>query len=232
MKKSVHIILFAFTLALSAAAKLTPVDLRCDYATNPLGVDSNPPRLFWKLESPERGARQVAYEILVSSSPTLLAKNEGDLWDTSKVESPNTIQIGYMGKPLNSWQKVFWKVRVWDASGNISDWSRPADWIMGVLKDSDWHARWIGAEDTDIPSLLLRHEFSVKPGLKRALVNVCGLGQYELTIDGKKVGDDILSPGWTKYNKTCLYDTFVVTGLLRGGKNTVGLGLGNGMYQV
>jgi alpha-L-rhamnosidase len=232
MKKIVHIILFAFVLSCYANAALTPADLRCDYAINPLGVDSNPPRLFWKLESREQGARQTAYEILVSSSPDMLAKNEGDLWDSGKIGSDETIQINYEGKPLNSWREVFWKVRVWDTTGNVSAWSRPASWVMGVLKDSDWHARWMGAEDTNIPSLLLRREFSAKPGLKRALINVCGLGQYELTINGKKAGDDILSPGWTKYNKTCLYDTRDITSLLRDGKNAVGLELGNGMYQV
>ena len=82
---------------------------------------------------------------------------------------------------------------------------------MGVLDGSDWRAKWIGAADTNFESLLLRHEFTVKPGLKRALVNICGLGQYELTLNGKKAGDDFLSPGWTKYDKTCLYDTRDIT---------------------
>jgi len=231
MKKIASIILFAFVFAFCASATLTPTDLRCDYAVNPMGVDSRPPRLFWKLESNERGARQKAYEILVSSSPELLAKNKGNLWDSGKVNSDESIQINYDGKELDSWQEVFWKVRVWDANGNVSVWSRPASWVMGVLNNFDWHAFWIGAEDTNIPSLLLRKEFAVKPGLVRAVVNVCGLGQYEMTINGKKVGDDFLSPGWTKYNKTCLYDTRDVTDLLRYGKNVIGLELGNGMYQ-
>ncbi len=209
-----------------------PTDLRCDYAVNPMGVDSTPTRLFWKLESNERGARQTAYEILVSSSPELLAKNEGDLWDSAKVGSEESIQIDYGGRKLNSWQEVFWKVGVWDASGNVSGWSRPASWVMGVLNNLDWHAYWIGAENTNIPSLLLRRDFVVKPGLVRAIVNVCGLGQYEMTLNGKKVGDDFLSPGWTKYNKTCLYDTHDITGLLCRGENAIGLELGNGMYQV
>jgi alpha-L-rhamnosidase len=231
MKRIIPIILFAFTFVFCANATLTPTDLRCDYAVNPIGVDSTPPRLFWKLESNERGTRQAAYEILVSSSPELLAKNEGDLWDSGKVDSDESIQINYCGKELNSWQEAFWKVRVWDANGGVSGWSRPVSWVMGVLNNFDWHAFWIGAEDTNIPSLLLRRNFVVKPGLVRAIVNVCGLGQYEMTLNGKKVGDDFLSPGWTKYNKTCLYDTRNITGLLHRGKNSIGLELGNGMYQ-
>ena len=232
MKKRISIVLLALAFSVCVRAALTPVDLRCDYATNPLGVDSQSPRLFWKVESPDRGARQTAYEILVSSSPEALARNNGDLWDSGKVNSDETIQINYDGQKLNPWQPIFWKVRVWDENGKASDWSRTANWVMGVLSDSDWHAHWIGASDADIPSLLLRHEFSVKPGLKRALVNICGLGQYEMTLNGKKAGDDILSPGWTEYDHTCLYDTRDITSLLHSGKNAVGIELGNGMYRA
>jgi hypothetical protein len=231
MKKVVAGILFA-TLAQLAGAALTPADLHCDYAVNPLGVDSQNPRLFWKLESGDHGQRQTAYEILAASSEKNLARNDGDLWDSGEVASDETIQIAYGGKKLKSSQQVFWKVRAWDGSGKVSAWSKPATWTMGVLQNSDWQAKWIGAADTNIPSLLLRHEFVVKPGLKRALVNICGLGQYELTLNGRKVGDDFLSPGWSKYDQTCLYDTRDITDFLRGGKNAVGIELGNGMYSV
>jgi hypothetical protein len=127
---------------------------------------------------------------------------------------------------------VFWKVRVWDANGKVSGWSQPAAWTMGLLDKTDWQAQWIGTGDTNLPSLLLRREFAVKAGLKRALVNVCGLGQYELTLNGKKIGADFLSPGWTKYDRTCLYDTRDITADLKRGKNAVGIELGNGMYNV
>ena len=233
MKKIIAGIFFvAFAFIFPAHASLALVDLRCDYAVNPLGVDSQNPRLFWKLQGNGRGQKQAAYQILVASSGKNLAHDNGDLWDSGKVDSDETIQISYAGKELKSSQQIFWKVRVWDADGNISDWSKPATWTMAVLENSDWHAQWIGAADTNISSLLLRHEFSVKPGLKRALVNVCGLGEYEMTLNGKKVGDDFLTPGWTKYDKTCLYDTFDITKNLARGKNAVGLELGNGMYQV
>jgi alpha-L-rhamnosidase len=232
MKKPASIVSLVFVFSIFAHGEIAPTDLRCDYAANPLGVDSTSPRLFWKLESSRRGARQTAYQIVAASSPAALAKSDGNLWDSGKVNSDETIQINYQGKKLNSWQDVFWKVRVWDANEHVSAWSRPASWSMGALEDSDWHARWIGTQDRDIPSLLLRREFSVKAGLKRASVNICGLGQYEMTLNGKKVGDYFLSPGWTEYNKTCLYDTLDITSLLHRGKNTVGVELGNGMYRV
>ena len=232
MKKlTLTTLLAVFALAISANAGLTPTDLRCDYAVNPLGVDSPNPRLFWNLDGDQRGQKQTAYEILAATSAKMLAHDHADLWASGKVESDETIQIPFPEK-LNSSEPVFWKVRVWDENGKASAWSQPATWTMGVLADSDWHAQWIGAADTNIPSLLLRYEFVVKPGLKRALVNVCGLGECELTLNGKKISDEFLSPGWTKYDKTCLYDTFDITKELARGKNAVGLELGNGMYQV
>lgn len=229
----VKTILFAvFALAITANAALLPADLRCEYSTNPLGVDLANPRLFWTLESSERGQYQTAYEILVATSEKNLSADNGDLWDSGKVDSAETIQIPYAGKALKSSEQVFWKVRVWDANAKASTWSEPANWTMGLLSSNDWQAKWIGAADTNIPSIILRREFIVKPGLTRALVYICGLGQYELTLNGKKAGDDFLSPGWTKYNKTCLYDTRDLITDLKMGKNAVGIELGNGMYNV
>jgi len=220
-----------FLPTLSHAA-LSPSNLRCDYVINPLGVDSPNPRLFWTVASKQRGQHQSAYQILTASSPELLARDVGDLWDSGKVASDETIQIPYTGQPLKSSQRVFWKIRVWDADGKVSAWSKPATWTTGVLSPDDWQARWITAPNTNFETLLLRHDFTVKPRLTRALVNVCGLGQYELTFNGTKAGDDILSPGWTKYDRTCLYDTRDITPLLHRGKNAAGLFLGNGMYHV
>jgi hypothetical protein len=226
------VVVLLLCTAAAAFAGMMAADLRCDYAVNPLGVDSANPRLFWKLASGSHGQRQTAYQILAASSEKNLARDDGDLWDSGKVSSDETIQISYAGAALKSSQQIFWKVRVWDQNEKVSVWSKPTTWTMGVLQDSDWHAQWIGAVDTNIPSLLLRHEFSVKPGLKRALANVCGLGQYELTLNGKKGGDDFLSPGWSKYDKTCLYDTHDITAELKPGGNAVGIELGNGMYNL
>jgi hypothetical protein len=103
---------------------------------------------------------------------------------------------------------------------------------MGLLDTSDWHACWIGTTGAAGESMLLRREFEVKAKPKLAVVHVCGLGHYEMTINGKRVGNDILAPGWTKYDKTCLYDTYDIAPLLQNGRNVACLLLGNGMYNV
>jgi hypothetical protein len=225
---------FAGTQAASnskAASQVVPMQLRCDYAQNPLGVDSAPPRLFWKLQSDQRAQLQTSYQILVASSANALAQDKGDLWDSGRVRSDATLQIPYAGKALQSSQQAWWKVRVWDKSLQVSAWSQAAFWTMGLLSQTDWQAQWIAAP-ANWETLLLRRQFSVKAGLRRALIHVCGLGQYELTLNGSKVGQDMLAPGWSKYNKTCLYDTHDITAQLHAGQNAVGLFLGNGMYNV
>jgi len=230
--KYLSILLLGIVFQAMSVTAMSVGNLRCEYCSAPMGVDVQQPRLDWVLESTKRGDFQTAYQILAASSKILLNKNNGDLWDSGKVDSDQTIEIPYAGILLKSSQQIFWKLRVWDANGKISAWSESATWTMGILQNSDWQAKWIGAADTNIPSLLLRHEFIVKPGLKRALIDICGLGQYELTLNGKQADNDFLSPGWTKYNKTCLYDMLDITALLRTGTNAVGIELGNGMYSL
>lgn len=224
----------AVTIAVGAtAADFRVASLRCEYAESPLGVDVAAPRLFWKLESRARSARQTAYQVLVASRRETLASGTGDLWDSGKVNSDESTQISYGGKPLRSSQQVFWKVRAWNEDDKYSDWSQAATWTMGVLSETDWRAQWVGGPSNSAPqSLCLRREFVVKPHLRRALIQICGLGCYELSLNGRKVGDALFPSGWTKYDRTCLYDTYDVTPLLRAGPNAVGLLLGNGMYNV
>ncbi len=232
--------IFALT-GLPVAAALLATGLRCEYARDPLGVDSASPRLSWELESTSRGQAQTACQILAASSARLLDRDMGDLWDSQRVESDRTTEVRYAGKPLGSSQRVFWKVRVWNQAGKRSAWSTPASWTMGLLAQDDWRARWIGAvtrhpgeaaSKTEPQTILLRREFTVRPKLSRAVVHVCGLGCYEMSVNGAKVGDALFPPGWTKYDKTRLYDTYDVTRLLRSGTNAMGLLLGNGMYNV
>lgn len=204
-----------------------------------MGVDESSPRLSWQVQATaagERGQRQTAYQILVASSPSLLNAGQGDLWDSGKVRCDQTFSVPYGGTPLASSQQVFWKVRVWDRNDQASHWSSVETWTMGVLNAADWQGHWLCAPSNQVkvPTRLplFRRQFVVGPGLQRALIHICGLGHYELTANGTKVGDALLAPGWTKYDKTCLYDTLDLTSYLASGTNALGVMLGNGMYNV
>jgi len=169
--------------------------------------------------------------VVVASDPRLLELGKADLWDSGKRPSDETAHLPYQGLPLASSQQVFWKARVWDESDQPSEWAEVASWTMGVLDEADWKADWIVAP-WQTESVLLRKVFKVRNGLKRAIVHVSGLGQYELSLNGAKSGVALLSPGWSKYNRTCLYETHDITARLIEGENAVGLVLGDGMYHT
>ncbi len=224
-----------------AGSGLTAARLRCEYLVSPLAVDARRPRLSWIVTSSERGARQTAYRILVAGSKELLARHRGDLWDTGKVASGETLNIAYAGKPLRSRMQCWWKVRVWDGQGRASAWSAPAFWGVGLLSKSDWKARWIGcAVDRDaaddpayLPGPMLRRSFGVSSPVKRATVYVTAAGLYELYINGKRVGRDYFTPGWTEYEKRLYYQAYDVTSMVRSGKeNVIGAMLGDGWYGL
>ena len=225
------------------AASIRPARLRLEYRDNPLGIDVAAPRLSWLDTSADpkaRGLRQTAYRILVASSERALGAGQGDLWDTGKVASGDSAQIVYGGKPLASGAEAFWKVQVWDQGGNASEWSAPADWSVGLLRPEDWQAKWIGLDepaaaqnaDRRLPARYLRTEFTVAKPVRRAVVYYSGLGLSELYLNGAKVGDHVLSPGLTDYDKRALYVTFDVTRQLSAGKNAIGLILGNGRFYA
>jgi alpha-L-rhamnosidase len=373
-----------------------PVELRCDSMVDPLGVDSAPPRLSWLLhgKSGRRGLRQKAWQVLVASSLDDLRRDQGDIWDSGRVDSAEQLHLSYRGRGLRSAERVFWKVRIWDGEDQPSAWSAPATWTMGVQSREEWRGKWItdpgllafarpflGYRSSETPSedhvqwvqvdlgaahplerlrlhalrhtvaeklgfphrfkvevanlgdlsdavvaadhtardyerwsnlidvplgatgryvrltatrlrsfegqaclafsqievvsggrnvargaavsasesveqapwaaravtdglgvpganprandtLLLRRELPVRAGLRRALVHVCGLGQYEMTINGTRVGTDLFTPGWTAYDASALYDTYDVTALLATDANAVGLLLAGGFYNV
>jgi alpha-L-rhamnosidase len=155
--KHPFISLLCCLLAATASAALVVTDLKCGYMQNPLGVDDERPQISWQLQagSPElRGQSQTAYEILVATTTNVLAKNRGDLWDSGKVVSDASLNLAYAGIPLASAQQVFWKVRVWDEKGKISEWSPTATWTMGLLLPEDWSAKWITASKWFMPPAL------------------------------------------------------------------------------
>lgn len=199
-----------------------PVELKCEYLKDPMGIDVRSPRFGWILGHTQRGQKQTAYQILVATSPESLGLDEGDHWDSGRVAADESALAPYGGKPLESGRTYWWKVRWWDAQGNASAWSAPARFEVGLLDPKEWRGTWIAGGNQ------LRKEFKLEGRVVRARAYVTALGYYELRLNGRKVGDHVLDPGWTTYEKRILYSTYDVTSLLRAGANAVGAILGNG----
>jgi alpha-L-rhamnosidase len=225
--------------------ELHTTDPKCENLVDPLGIDVTQPRMSWVLTSPQRGQKQTAYQVLVASSPELLTQRQGDLWDSGRVASDRSIHVAYAGKPLQSRMQCYWKVRVWDKDGKPSAWSEPAFFSMGLLDVADWGgAQWIGTEDTGVetsqqpgqenntrlPARYLRREFEADKQVRRATAYVCGLGFFDLFLNGNKVGDHTMDPALSGYKKRAFYVTFDVTDAVKPGNNVAGVILGNGRY--
>ncbi len=205
-------------------------DLRCEYGPSPLGIHELRPRLSWKLLSDRRGAGQAAYRILVSREVA-----GADLWDSGWVESPDSVFVPYGGTPLASGERAWWTVRVRDDAGDEVV-SRAAFWEMGLLSREEWGADWIGgplvgAPRQAVPAPFLRRGFGLDRPVASARLYLTALGVYEAWINGERVGDEWLMPGWTDYAKRVHYRTYDVTALLRDGENALGAILGDGWYS-
>jgi alpha-L-rhamnosidase len=253
MKKTILFFLIFFS-CFYADAQIAVDRILCEYKVAPGIIDMQRPRLSWELCSAQHNVRQMAYQVLVADDTVLLNLNKGNIWDSKKVLSAESIQIPYSGKKLKSAHTYFWKVMVWDNHYHISKWSKSGKWQMGLLSSFDWKkAQWIGYEAMPdslrlVPALensddlrwntgtdvlpLLRKEFVLHGKIKQATVFVTGLGQFELSVNGEKVGDHFMDPGWTKYDKHALYLGFDVTDKLRQGNNAIGMMLGNGFYFI
>ncbi|WP_426445674.1 family 78 glycoside hydrolase catalytic domain [Paenibacillus sp. S-38] len=213
--------------------------LRTEYAENPLGLDTPAPRLSWLLESGRHHDVQSAYQVLVASRPGLLREGTADLWDSGRVDTDQSAHVIYGGRPLESKQHYYWKVRVWDGEGEASGWSSSAYWSTGFLNGEPWQAGWIGrklpgTEDASAHTLppvpYLRKAFRVQGPVRRAMVYATALGAYELHLNGERVGSDYLAPGWTDYHTRVQYQTYDVTGHLSEGEAVIGALLGTGWY--
>ena len=215
-------------------AGLEPTALRVEYLANPLAVDAQRPRLTWEfVQQGARGARQTGWRVLVASRPDILAAGRGDVWDSGKVVSADSINVIYGGRPLRSRERVHWKVQAWDERDRPGPWSPPAEWTMGLLTPSDWAAQWI--RDTapavaDVSATCLRREFTLARPAVRAIVHVSALGLYELRINGRRVGDRQLAPEWTDFTTRVQYQAYDVTALLRRGGNVVAATVADGWY--
>ena len=235
---------------------LTITDLKCENKISPMGVENRNPRLNWVLKSTERNQGQTAYRILVADNLASLKLNLGNIWDSKKVISDRSILVEFNGRPLQSGKKYYWKVKVWNRQGIESPWSGDATFSTGLDTPSDWsNAHWIGFERLKDSMLLVpgihgsgdkagklalqrpvvpmfRKEFTVTKKINSAQLFISGLGQYEASINGVKTGNSFLSPGWTEYDKTVLYNTYDVTGQLKTGRNTIGVIVGNGFHNI
>ncbi len=208
--------------------------LRTEYATNPIGIDEPTPRLSWMLHSDRRATSQSAYEIRVGASASELARSP--LWTTGKVESGESVNLAYAGPALKPGRRYHWQVRVWDDQKKATEWSAPAYWETGMMGAAQWKAAWIApdlAEDTtrSNPAPLLRTEFQLDGVVTSARAYVTALGLYEMQLNGKRVGDEMLAPGWTSYDKRLQYQSYDVTDLVKRGANAVGVTLGDGWYR-
>lgn len=229
--------------------------IKCIGLENPAGTGPVPD-FSWILKSSQRGQIQTAYQIIVGSDSEMVKNTHGTIWNSGKVLSEESSWIKYQAADLACEKEYFWRVRVWDEDDKPSNWSKSGKFVTGLFERKDWNnAKWIGYEE--IPDSLLlvpgvhgngdnlgnvakkrtiipyfRKEFQVEKKITRAYAFVSGLGQYELYINGNKIGDRFLSPGWSDYRKSCLYNTYEVTEDLKQGLNSIGAIVGNGFYNI
>lgn len=275
MNQKINCSLILASAALILQAGMKPAGLTCEYLANPQVVDVRNPRLSWiNITGPgERGQMQTAFEIRVAESRNELLSGKGVLWESGKVNSEKSVNITYNGKPLVSRQDCWWQVRVWDRKGKVSEWSEPGYWGMGILDPNEWKASWIGApwqgeaalpkpltpgsakavkgspEVLPPPAPLLRKKFSLDREIVSAKAYVTGLGFFELYLNGRKVGKDVLVPNLTLYGKRdnlgpigvminnnfreyrVMYLSYDIKEYLKQGENVIGAILGNGFYN-
>jgi alpha-L-rhamnosidase len=248
---------FFLLLTINSIAQLKISSALCENKKNPAGVPIKDIHFAWQLESSKRGAFQTAYQLVIASSKENLQKQLYNIFDAPAVKKSESINVPYAGKTLYPGETYFWRVRVWDNQKNISAWSEIQSFTTGLFDKNDWgNAKWIGYEElpdsmkvspgihspeidsswdkclqrTIIP--YFRKNFSINKKVAKAIAFVTGLGQYEMSINGKKVSADFLSPGWTDYDKRCLYNMYDVTSMLANNKNTIGIIAGNGFYNI
>ncbi len=239
MKKNLFI-LFSFLLGLQLVqAQVVVKKLRCEMLTNPLGIDATQPRFSWQLESSQRNVTQQSYQIIVSSSEQKLKANDGDIWNSGAVNESKSLLIDYAGSALQSARKYFWKVKVITNKG-VASTNETAFFSTGLFNVTDWKAKWIGYDKASawdsitqwsrLSARYLRKEFQNTSVVKRATVYISGLGMYELYINGKKIGDQVLAPNPTDYRKSYFYNTHDVTAQVKKGSNVIATVLGNGRF--
>jgi alpha-L-rhamnosidase len=226
MKKT--LVLLFISLNIFQTNAQTIEKLKCEYQETPMGLEVLNPRLSWQMKATNRGAKQSAYQILVADNEADLKKDIGNVWNSGMVKSDQSIKIDYAGKPIESRKRYFWKVKVWNEKNKPSQYSESTWWEMALLKKEDWSAQWIGKNGTDGKSIELQKEFNLGKRATRARIYVTGLGTYHLIFNGKKVGQDILTPGFISSMKILPYQIYEISNEdLSIGINFITVTLGN-----
>ena len=251
MKNNLFFVALLFVLLACASNKKAPLSLQN------LSTSVNQAPLFsWQLHSDQRNQSQSAYQIQIANTPEDLKNTNGAIWDSGKTSSAQSVLVTASSLELKPAQTYFWKVKVWNQDDQESEWSETASFHTGLLSEPDWqNAKWIGykelpAEKKMVPGIhgsgdklgdlcvdrpvvpLFRKEFVVDRTIKEATLYISGLGHYEASINGQKVGNSFLAPGWTNYNKTVFYNSYDVSSMLQQGKNAIGVVVGNGFYNI
>ncbi|WP_300603953.1 family 78 glycoside hydrolase catalytic domain [Niabella sp.] len=222
-----------------AAQTLRPITQKCEYIQNPLGIDIARPAFSWIFEASGRNRKQSACEIVVSTDSIHSAGNRS--WSSGIVRTSKSNGIIYSGRPLRSFTRYYWKLRVWDQDGKPSAWTPNAWFETAALDAGEWNAQWIGdgrktpLREEDFykgrPAPVFRKSFSSAKKITAARLYITGLGYYEAYINGQKAGTELLAPGWTSFDKTVLYRSLDITAFMQQGSNTIGVMLGNGWYN-
>ncbi len=232
MKLSLFYLSVLTLLSFNTFAQSTQVTgLKCEYLTNPIGIDATSPRFIWQLKDGRLGAIQSAYQIFIGTDSLEVKSEKGNVWQTAKINSPINL-LTYQGKALQPFTKYYWRVRLWDKDGKTIN-SSIASFETGMMGIQNWKGTWI-SDDNDIhikPAAYYRKTFQPKKQIKSARAYIAVAGLYELYINGKKIGDHRLDPMYTRFDRRNLYVSYDITNQLQNGKNAIGVILGNGWYN-
>ena len=232
MKRFIICLALVLSAGILAAQNVTVGSLTCEHKKDPIGIGLDQPRFSWKINGTSRNILQSAYSIEVASDGRFSKSTM--VWQTGMVKSDRSVLLVYSGQPLKSGQKYFWRVKIWDNNGKESKWSETGTFETGLFSPEEWKAKWIELErDTSrySPAPHFRKEFNLNKQVASARIYVTSHGYYELNLNGKRVGNEVFTPGWTSYGKRLQYQVYDVTGQVVKGDNAIGAVLGDGWYR-
>jgi alpha-L-rhamnosidase len=227
----ISLLLLLFAASCSVQTNCIPVELRCEYLSQPLGIDAAHPRLSWKLQDARAGAMQTAYQVIVGTDSIAVSKGTGNYWQTGQVESASQL-VTYQGQPLQPFTRYYYSVQVWDKDDHASRLAT-GHFETGMMNNANWKGTWISdSRDIQIkPAPYFRKSFQLDKKIRSARAYIAVAGLYELYLNGNKISDHRLDPMYTRFDRRILYVTHDITSQLQSGKNAIGVLLGNGWYN-